>query len=908
VTRAQLPAILACVILTLAAVATAGEAPRVIAVDIVSTHALPAERIRLSLPPLEGRPLDRGAVRESLARLWALELFSEVRVEEIPAEGGVRVRYHLVRRPWLERLHYTGDHELDVATLASAAGLAIGGDATPERLARARTDLIERHRREGFLDADVDVQARANERTNGRDVTMHIAAGERARVGEIRVDGGPRLSPETIRVLLRIDEGDRYVTQTVREAGEALQRSIRDRGFFAARVEIREVRPHARSRRVHLDVNVQEGAHARIRFEGNTAITDGILHQRLTFADSGFVDEAEVRASARQIESAYRDRGYAFVAASGRVEETPTGLIITFDIREGPRVRVRRIAFTGDTGVPEARLRERMETTTRRLLGGGYYRPETLERDLLLLRGYLESEGFGDARAGPPEVQFSDDRTEAAITIPIAAGRRILVGTLDVSGTTALTREEALGALALSSGSPWSRARADEGRRALEGRYRRRGYHGVSVDYEAERRDGTMDVTYRVTEGSPTRVGRVLLEGLITTRPEVILRELPIQSGDPLDPEALIETQRRLSELGPFDRIDVEPLRPPPAPFADVRIAVRERRPWHVDLGVGYTTFEGARAFAEIGHDNLFGTARSATLRQRISERGDRTDVRYGEPRLLGSRWQGAADLFRERRQEIGFQFEQYGAAVGIQRDLFPHRIRGLRTAVRYQLAAIDRFDVDPTLVEADVTPGPERIATLTPELTLDQRDRPLDPTRGGYHLLALRAGSVSLGSDTDFLKARAETHWFFNWLRPTVIAVSARLGLAGPLGDSDTLPIEERFFAGGSTTVRGYRENRLGPLDEKGNPTGGNAMAILNLEWRFPLWRWIGGAVFFDTGAIASEVERLDPGDLRSGIGAGLRVSTPVGPLRLDVGYPLDRTSRQDREPRVYLSVGHAF
>ena len=159
-----------------------------------------------------------------------------------------------------------------------------------------------------------------------------------------------------------------------------------------------------------------------------------------------------------------------------------------------------------------------------------------------------------------------------------------------------------------------------------------------------------------------------------------------------------------------------------------------------------------------------------------------------------------------------------------------------------------------------------------------------------------------------EFLKARLETHWFFDWLRPTVVAVSARLGLAGPLRDAADLPIEERFLAGGGATVRGYRENRLGPLDDKGNPTGGNALAIFNLEWRFPLWRWLGGALFVDTGALASEVSRLGFEDLKTGIGAGLRVATPVGPLRVDVGYPLDSVARQDRVLRLYLSVGHAF
>jgi outer membrane translocation and assembly module TamA len=140
------------------------------------------------------------------------------------------------------------------------------------------------------------------------------------------------------------------------------------------------------------------------------------------------------------------------------------------------------------------------------------------------------------------------------------------------------------------------------------------------------------------------------------------------------------------------------------------------------------------------------------------------------------------------------------------------------------------------------------------------------------------------------------------------VLVVSARLGLAEPLAADDTLPIEERFFAGGAATVRGYRERRLGPLDARGNPAGGNGLAVFNVEWRFPIWRWFGGTVFFDTGAVTAEVEDLAPDELRSGVGAGLRLSTPVGPVRLDVGYPLDRVENQDQKPRVYLSIGHPF
>jgi outer membrane protein assembly factor BamA len=291
-----------------------------------------------------------------------------------------------------------------------------------------------------------------------------------------------------------------------------------------------------------------------------------------------------------------------------------------------------------------------------------------------------------------------------------------------------------------------------------------------------------------------------------------------------------------------------------------------------------------------------------------VSQRGDRTDVIYGVPWLLGTRWRGDGTLFRERAEEIGFDLERFGVVLGVQRPLFAEQIRGLHGALRYELSEVNRFDVDPTLAAADVVPGRERIATLTPEVTLDRRDAPLDPRTGSYHLLGVRAGGLVLGGDANFVKTRLETHWFLDWLPPTVLALSARLGLATALAGDDSLPIEERFFAGGATTVRGYRERRLGPVDATGNPTGGNGLAVFNVEWRFPIWRWVGGTVFVDTGAVTTDAADLGLDDFRSGVGGGLRVSTPVGPVRVDLGYPLNRIEAEDRQFRLYFSIGHPF
>jgi outer membrane protein insertion porin family len=645
-----------------------------------------------------------------------------------------------------------------------------------------------------------------------------------------------------------------------------------------------------------------------VEFSGNSVLDEAALRARLTFAESGAVDPVEVRASVRQLEAAYREQGYHFIQISGSLDQEGEALVVRFQVEEGPQVTVEAVTFSGNEIVPARRLRQQVETRPRAFLRPGLFRQEILDRDLRVLLAFLRSEGFAEAAVGQAEVRFSEDRSRARLTIPIVEGPRLAVGAVAVEGQTVLTADEVLAALPLRPGEPWDPARAEEGRGIVLRLYARRGYHAARVAVETRPRDGAVDVTYRIVEeGSQTRIGRILIGGLILTRERVVLRELGFGPGDPFDPERLTEAQARLTALRLFEQVEVEPLRPPPTPFADVRITVREGRPWRLDIGLGYSTDEEGRAFLELGHDNLFGTGRSAALRQKVSGRGERSDLTYREPHLFGTLWQAEAGLVREHREEIGFEIERLGGSVGIHRELFAERITGLRAAVGYRFERVVRFRVSPELAVADVVPGSQLIARVTPALTLERRDDPLDPKRGSLHLLSVEGGGGPVGGEVDFVKGRLETHWFLDWLPPTVLALSARVGLATPFGDTPALAIEDRFFAGGSTTVRGFRKDRLGPRDAAGNPTGGDAQVILNAEWRFPIWGWLGGAVFVDSGAVTREVGDLGPGEFETAVGAGVRLRTPVGPIRADFGYLLAPFPGEDRW-QLHVTVGHPF
>jgi outer membrane protein insertion porin family len=344
-----------------------------------------------------------------------------------------------------------------------------------------------------------------------------------------------------------------------------------------------------------------------------------------------------------------------------------------------------------------------------------------------------------------------------------------------------------------------------------------------------------------------------------------------------------------------------------------VEVTLRERKPWHLDFGLGYSNADGARGFIEAGHDDVFGTGTSVSVRQRLSAGGDstrwaeRTDVLGRVPFVLGTPWWVDMDLFQESSGQLGYDFAHAGLWVDAHRDLFPEQITGLRGDLRYRLESVRYSNVDPELQQSDVTPGRQLIVSVTPVLTLDRRDEPLEPTRGSFNQIYVETGARILGSDIQFVKGWLETRWFFKWPPPTVIAVAGRLGLATPYGGSTALTIKDRFFAGGATTVRGFRQDRLGPLDANGNPTGGNATAILNLEWRFPIWRWFGGAVFVDSGTVTPEISDLNFSAFKTGAGAGLRIKTPVGPIRFDVGYALQPIPGESRT-QFYVTVGNPF
>ncbi len=891
--------------------AAAGEI--VLGAELSSPHRFPEDLVRAAIGDLAGRPRTRAAIRESLDRLWSLGLFDALWVEETAEPDGVRLRFHATRRPFVLRVAWEGDLGLPDVDLAEAAGLAVGGEAGPDRLERARRDLLATYAREGFYAAHVDIRTQDDPATNGRNVTVSLRAGTRARIGSVTFRGLPDVEAKRLRALLKLDPGDEFRDRRMRERVQNVEDRVREEGYFEARIGPPRSTWNAASNRVDIEIDVERGPSYRVEFRGVESLAEKTLRARLSFKDSGIVDDTEVSTNAREIQAAYRESGHHFAEVSGSLDRDAEPRTILFEVSEGPRVTVAAIAIEGNQAIPAKRLLERMTTRLPGILRPGIFRQDVLDQDVLALTSYYRSQGFQDATVGPPEVRFSDDRHTADIRIPVREGPRLVAGRIAVEGARVRSSAEVLAAVPFRAGDPWVASLGTDAQRAVGRLYAQRGHLQAQVALETTRTDDRVDVVLRIDEGTPTRVGRIVVTGLIVTDEIVVQRELAVKPGDPFDPELLVETERALSRLGLFERIQVGPLRPPRAPFADVEIVLREGRPWRVEFGGGYGTDRGWRGVLEIGHDNLFGTGRSASIREKVTEDGDRTDLSFRTPWLFGIPLQGDATLFREQWQELGYKRQGAGIATGVLREFFREPLSDiyrLRVGLRYQLEWVRRYDIDPSLLaenSATIVEGSQVVARITPALTLDYRDNVIDPLRGSLHTLSVDVAGPYLGSQVSFVRSRIETAWYLDWLSPVVIAVGGRLGLATPYGNSAALPIEDRFYAGGASTVRGYAQDKIGPLDSAGNPTGGNGLAIANLEARFPVWRWLSAVAFVDSGAVAPEVGDLKGSAFKTGVGGGIRIKTPVGPIRLDVGYALNAIRGEDRW-QLYFGIGQAF
>jgi outer membrane protein insertion porin family len=569
------------------------------------------------------------------------------------------------------------------------------------------------------------------------------------------------------------------------------------------------------------------------------------------------------------------------------------------------RFRVKSIVIEGNEAFSDKRLARLMVTRPFGFFSRSYFVPEVFEEDLRNLVLFYQQNGYLEAAVVESSVEADSSRGQVAVSIRITEGALTYVEGVGIFGGSVFSDSILTDRIAIRRGDPFKRNRVRDAVLSILSMYADRGYLGAEVNPDIRINTETHRalIDFMIDEGKLSRIGQYRIEGLEKTRPHVVMRELLLRQGDIARYTDLLESQRRLYLTGLFRSVFMlpEPAADGDPRKKDVVIQVKENESVEFNLYVGYGSIEKGRTRVEILNNNLAGTARKLGLSGKVSFIGYGGEASFTEPRMFGLRWRTDVNGLYEYLEEPGYNIERIGGRVVFGRGF--GRRSTVSLAYRYENSDVTEITVLHVPDELEID-----IRSLALSLIYDTRDNLFNASRGSYlELSGELAGSFLRGSE-DFWRVVGRLKRFFRLRSSTVLASALEAGWMDFYGESKAVPLNERFYTGGPNSLRGFEYRKVGPLDEKGTPVGGNFKIIWNvLEVRQTLYKMIGGAFFVDAGAVWPDAGSFTLRDIRSCVGIGLRANTPIGILRCDWGI---NTDRKEGEPWsvVYFNVGQAF
>jgi len=574
--------------------------------------------------------------------------------------------------------------------------------------------------------------------------------------------------------------------------------------------------------------------------------------------------------------------------------------------QNSPKPKVKSVTYSGNVTYEASRLEGLMLTRPSRFLATSRFRPEIFEDDLETLTTFYRQNGFLQAQITDTIISIDSAANEVDITIALEEGARTFVEGVTIFGNGFFADSALMKYIGMKRDDPLRRPVIEDAVVTLLSLYAEHGFLDASVTPKVQVNDSAhlALVDFSIHEGVRSRVGSINIVGADRTQPYVIIRELSFSEGDTIKYSELIGSQRRLYLTGLFESVFVRPVSPAEGEAAtsrEIRIELKEKQSSELAFSVGYGTVEKARGRIELSTFNLSGTARKAGVSTEANFIKQGASVSFSEPWTLGTRWRTDLSLFGQLRQEPAYHAEILGAKLTVGRKLGAHTTASL--SFRLENTNLSRVDLVGPVEDMD-----PRIRSTALTFSHDTRDNLFDPSQGWYVNLSNEvAGSFLHGSNT-FVKSVLTVKKFRPLGRQAVLGSALEFGWMDSFGETDDIPLNERFYTGGPTSLRGFSYQEVGPLDVNGEPLGGQLKLVWNLlELRQSIYRMVGGALFIEIGNVWLNPDKASLSDLRADIGAGLRVNSPLGIVRLDYGVNVDRQGDEPRA-RLFLSMGQAF
>jgi outer membrane protein insertion porin family len=655
-----------------------------------------------------------------------------------------------------------------------------------------------------------------------------------------------------------------------------------------------------------------------VKFEGNTQIKKDDLQGYVSpLKAHAIYDAAKVQEAKARIEEEYTKKGFFLTEVTPEAKEVEPGQVeLIFHIRESKKPLVKKVELFGNQKLSDRELHRAMQgTKPTGVFTRKSYSREEMFRSLYFLDYYYKDHGFLDLRLTEPERLLSPDLRHVFLGIGLEEGVQYRVGAIQVTGDLLDPEAKLKKNFALQEGQIFRQSQLQADVQFLTDRYGEEGYALVDINYKLDRHPETqlVDVTYDIHKGKKVYFERIEFSGNQKTHDQVVRRELTISETQLYSSAELRHSQARVQRLGFFESVEFVPKPGSAEDRVNVDVVVKERPAGAFTAGAGYSTTEDVFFNAQYQQANFLGRGQSLAVQTQLSSRTQNYFFRFDDPYFLDSPWRLGVDLFSTELRYLDFTQARRGGSVTVGRAI-PHT-EHLRASLTYALVQsnLESFAATNTIYRRQ--PANLLIGSLTSGLEWNGLDNYLDPTKGARIFGTVQTAGYNLfGGSRDFVKTILDAQYYQPIPKSHGTYLSGRM-LLGFLNYSheDELLITERFFLGGIHTLRGYDYGAVGPQFREDfgtkTPIGGNKELVFSLDYVIPLSKSMGLKLvtFYDAGNAYNDYEAVDLSKLRQDWGFGLRWVSPMGPLRFELGFPIQR--RQDERSEVFnFAIGSNF
>jgi outer membrane protein insertion porin family len=935
------------------------EPPRVVAVRVVTESGAVLEENSPELTIQPGPPFSMDAESASLRELFRSGRFADVRAELTNVPGGVRLDFVVRQNLYINHVQIVGLREPPGESLAiSALRLNLGEVFRESDMKDALDRLKQTLEDDGQYQAKLGYVTIPHPDTLQMDIVVHVTPTPRARIGKITIQNQTAYSEAELRSRLKLNEGREITADRLNRAAESARKWLAQKDYLGARVTLHRGAYDAKSNTVPLEVMFYAGLEVRVTVEG-AKVPDGTLRKLVPIYQEGAVDEDLLQEGRRALREWFERAGYfdaqvnyttSEVSADKSANASHTAArVVSYHVDRGERHRLVGVGFSGNRYFSTSVLTARLRIQPAAYASAGRYSSALLEDDVTSLHTLYDANGFHESEVHPVIVDnYEDHKGELFVRFEVKEGQQTRVADLAIEGNKQLSSEELLGVIGSTEGQPYSDFNISSDRDNILALYYDQGFSEARFSADVEKvaasdpkQFPTVRLKYHLTEGPQVLVARVLLGGYEHTRRGIIARQVGIRSEHPLSEGAVVETQRKLYNLGIFSRVTIAPQNPEGTETQKtVVVMVDEARRYTLAYGLGFeaqrlgsgATGTGLsfapRAIVEITKANLTGRADALSFKVRASTIQGRALLAYTAPNYFASpNFNLQLTGFFEKVRDIQtFTSRQYQASVQLAQKLSNTSSMLYRYAYRKVNTVLNVSTI--TSEQLPLFNQNTDIAEFGVSWLRDRRNSPADPTRGDFENIDVAVAMKPVGSSVDFIRIFLQNSTYKPLTRRLVFARSTRFGVQTPYGNtlSKDIPLPERFFAGGGTSLRGFTLNQAGPRDPiSGFPIGGQALLVFNQDLRFPMHLPVigdrlGGAVFYDAGNVFPSIRkisfRLSPPVPTLGstvdafnrpmnvcltnctnelnyfshtVGFEFRYGTPIGPVAVDLGYLLN-------------------